>query len=428
MNHISKNRLTITLLVFAVVLSGCKKEKEPRVTTSEISTITQTDAIGGGNITDEGSSTVIARGLCWSISPNPTIADNKTSDGSGAGSFISDITGLIGNETYYARAYATNSEGTGYGMVISFTSFGESPAASTSYASNISATSATLIGVVNANNLTTAVSFEYGTTTNYGSTIAFTQTSVSGVEDSNVAVDIKGLIMATTYHFRIKAVNSLGTIFGSDLTFNTLLSDKEGHTYNTVTIGTQVWMQENLKATRYLNGELIGTLSIPSKDITLEISPKYQWECANAASGRYYTYYVITDDRKICPVGWHVPTDSEWTTLTDYLTNNGYGFGGSGNNIAKALAATSGYDADPTPGNVGNDQATNNKSGFTGLPSGGRYSNGSITFVGLHGIWWSSEASSETSALFRCIGYIPAKVFRGVFNKSYGLPVRCLKN
>ena len=101
---------------------------------------------------------------------------------------------------------------------------------------------------------------------------------------------------------------------------------------------------------------------------------------------------------------------------------------GSGTDIAKSLAATSGWIADQAPGNIGNDQGKNNSSGFTGLAGGGRYNNGTMSFVGLHGIWGTSTESTETAAFFRCIGYVPREVFRGVFNKGYGLYVRCLKD
>jgi uncharacterized protein (TIGR02145 family) len=428
MKKITECYLVIIYLIAGTILSGCKKENVPTVRTTPVSDITGVNATSGGTITDEGSSSIIIRGVCWSTDVNPTIADNKTIDGRGKGSFSSNITGLNVDVVYYIRAYAANSVGTGYGRVVSFISYGQSPTATTSSVTNIEATTATLIGNVVANNLSTVVTLEYGTTTSYGTTVTAAQSPLTGVTTSSVNADIAGLTEATIYHFRVKAVNSLGTTYGSDLTFTTLLADVEGNTYNTINIGTQVWMQENLRTTRYRNGNLIGTTSPATLDITNLIIPKYQWECTNVNYGRFYTYYAITDSRNVCPAGWHVPTDNDWTTLTYFLTNNGYGFEGSGNDIAKSLAATSGFIADTTAGNVGNDQASNNSSGFTGLPSGGRFSSGVVNFVNLHGIWWSSTEGSPTFAYFRCIGYIPAQVYRGIFSESYGLPVRCLRD
>jgi uncharacterized protein (TIGR02145 family) len=312
--------------------------------------------------------------------------------------------------------------------LMTFTTIGQPPSAGAMPATNISATTVTLNASVDANQMSTAVIFEYGTTTNYGDTLTAIQSPVTGGTLTNVNADIKGLSPTTFYHYRVKTVNQLGTTYGNDLTFSTKLADVDGNFYNSVAIGSQIWMKENLKTTKYRNGDLIGTTAQASMDITTETSPKYQWAHSIIDYGRLYTYYAITDSRNVCPTGWHIPTDGEWTTLTDYLSNNGYGFGGNANYIAKSLAANSGFASDPTPGNVGNDQASNNSSGFTGFPGGGRYSSGIMNFVTLHGIWWSSTESSAAKAYFRCIGYIPAAVFRGEFSESYGLSVRCLKD
>jgi len=157
-------------------------------------------------------------------------------------------------------------------------------------------------------------------------------------------------------------------------------------------------MRENLKTTRYSNGDLIGTTTPPTMVIEEEASPVYQWAYAglesNAASyGRLYTWYVATDSRKVCPAGWHVPDDGEWTVLTEYLTNNSFGFGGGyhGMDIAKSMAATSGWVAEETPGWVGNDQESNNSSGFTGLPAGARLEDGNFYDLGHIGNWWSTQ-------------------------------------
>lgn len=109
-------------LAFVVACSSDSDNDElPTVTTSEIIGIGNTTAISGGMVTNDGDIAVTARGVCWSTNPNPTIADSKTTDGEGIGSFISNITGLTANTTYYLRAYATNSAGTAYGNQLSFT-------------------------------------------------------------------------------------------------------------------------------------------------------------------------------------------------------------------------------------------------------------------------------------------------------------------
>lgn len=117
--------LTYVLFIFTLVIS-CKKEEkislpELTTTTTQVANITQSSAISGGNITSDGGTPITERGVCWSTKDNPTIADSKTSDGSGIGSFTSNLLGLSSNTTYYVRSYATNSQGTYYGSQVSFT-------------------------------------------------------------------------------------------------------------------------------------------------------------------------------------------------------------------------------------------------------------------------------------------------------------------
>jgi lysophospholipase L1-like esterase len=114
----------LVFLIITAILHSCKKEEVPIVKTSAITDITGTTATCGGTITNEGSGAVLIRGVCWSTTPAPTIENNKTSDGAGAGSFISNISDLNHATSYYATAYATNSAGTGYGMAMSFTTLG----------------------------------------------------------------------------------------------------------------------------------------------------------------------------------------------------------------------------------------------------------------------------------------------------------------
>ena len=211
------------------------------------------------------------------------------------------------------------------------------------------------------------------------------------------------------------------------------IRDIDGNVYTSITIGTQVWMVQNLKSTRYSNGDLIGTTTSATLDISAEATPKYQWAYEGNESnvntyGRLYTWYAVTDTRNVCPVGWHVPTDAEWTTLTDYLTNNGYGYGGSGEDIAKSMAATSGWTTDPTAGNVGNDQASNNSSGFTALPGGYRELLGTYHNVGSIGCWWSTTESTTSVAWRKQVSSADPYVYRDQSFKQLGSSIRCLRD
>ena len=225
------------------------------------------------------------------------------------------------------------------------------------------------------------------------------------------------------------------------------VNDIDGNQYNIVKIGTQVWMKENLKTTRYRNGDLIGTTTPATLVIEGEITPKYQWAYAGdesnvATHGRLYTWYVATDKRNVCPLGWHVPTDGEWTTLTEYLTNNGYGYGGGykGMDIAKSMAATSGWVSDETPGSTGNNQVSNNSTGFTALPGGARLEDGNFYDIGHVGCWWST---TKTAGFMQSLSGVfvtaPGGVFRDIYhdycyvnsysnNTHYGMSIRCVKD
>ena len=130
----------ISLSLLVLISTACSKsdsepEKEipvpviPSVTTAQITSITESSAISGGEITNDGGAPITARGVCWSTVQNPTISDEKTSDGTGSGDFSSSLSGLMENTTYYLRAYATNSKGTAYGPEISFSTIESEPIA-----------------------------------------------------------------------------------------------------------------------------------------------------------------------------------------------------------------------------------------------------------------------------------------------------------
>ena len=220
-NNLIGSSLTIIGLLLMVV-AGCKKEDEktePVLSTSSVSVITATSAISGGNITFDGGSALTERGVCWKTSQNPTIADSKSTDGSsGTGSFTASISGLTSNITYYVRAYATNSAGTGYGDEKIFTTSATSDFATTLLATNVTSSSATFNGSANANYLPTNVSFEYGTSLSYGKVIDASPKVITGNSNTNISAGLTGLSAVTTYHFRVKIVNSSGTAYGNDMT------------------------------------------------------------------------------------------------------------------------------------------------------------------------------------------------------------------
>lgn len=223
-----KSRLFhLPLMITAIVLllaTACKKEEpatKPSLSTTPASNITTTSATSGGIIADDGGATIISNGVCWGKTENPTIEGSKTNESVGTGQFVSNLTGLDAGTTYHVRAYATNPVGTSYGADMTFLTLGQAPSGLTQPPSNVTAVTATLNATVNPNDLSTTVTFEYGLTTSYGSTAAASPSPVTGNTMVNVMAEISGLLPATTYHYRVKTVNSIGTTYSEDKTFTT---------------------------------------------------------------------------------------------------------------------------------------------------------------------------------------------------------------
>jgi uncharacterized protein (TIGR02145 family) len=293
----------------------------PVLSTAEVTEITSTTAKCGGTITSDGGATVIVRGVCWSTAPTPTVADNKTTNGAGAGSFISTITALIANTSYFVRAYATNSSGTGYGMTMAF------------------------------------------------------------VTDQGPITDI------------------------------------DGNLYQTVTIGTQVWMAENLKVTHFRNGDAIPYVTDNTEWSGINIGAycEYNNDVNNVAVyGHLYNWYSVTDSRKIAPVGWHVPTDAEWQTLIDYL---------GGDAVAGGKMKETGTTHWSSP----NTDATN-ESRFSGLPGGYRDGNGYYGVMGVAAYFWSTTEDSGYFAWNRILSYSNSGASRDSNHERVGFSVRCVKD
>jgi uncharacterized protein (TIGR02145 family) len=340
----TKIRLWISATMLALssvfLVTNCTKDDDvikdatlPVLTTTEVIAVTQTTATSGGVITSDGGATVTARGVCWSTSQTPTITDNKTTDGTGAGSFTSAISGLTANTTYYVRAYATNNKGTGYGSAMSFTT----------------------------------------------------------LEGGSGAI-----------------------VFNPNITYGSM-TDIDGNTYKTVTIGTQTWMAENLKVTKYNDGTNIPNVTDDTEwgNLTTGAYCNYNNDQSNVATyGRLYNWYAVNTG-KLCPTGWHVPSDAEWTELTDYL--GGTGAGGK----LKETGTT--HWASPNTG-------ATNETGFTALPGGDRDSNGTFDFVGYYGSWWSATEYNATNALYRLMSNDFSLVSRFGSSKEVGFSVRCVRD
>lgn len=407
--------ISVVILVTLIPYS-CKPDKVPSLTTSEISNITGTSATCGGIITDEGSSTVVTKGVCWSTNSIPIILDKKSQEGEGVGSFSTNMTGLNGITIYYVRAYATNSTGTGYGSVVTFTTLGKPPSATTKPATSVSSNGAVLNGSVNANYLSTIVTFEYGLTTNYDNSITL-QSPETGNNEVDVRATITGFSLQTIYHYRIKVVNSLGTSFGSDMTFSapTTVNDIVGNTYNTVIIGNQLWLSENLKTTKLNDGTTISLVNDNTawRNISTPGYCYYNFDANyNNPYGALYNWYVVNTG-KLCPAGWHVPSNSEWTTLITIL---------GGKLIAGGKLKEMGSDNWLSP-NTG----ASNESGFTGLAGGYRSDFGTFASLRVSGFYWFSDGPPDVGQGIELIWSGEYENFM-YLSKHWGLTVRCIKD
>ena len=205
----------------------------PTVTTAEVTDITQTTAVSGGNVTDDGGAAVTARGLCWSTSQNPTVSDNHTSDGNGTGSFTSNLTNLTANTTYYVRAYATNENGTSYGEQKSFTTLQniELPTVTTTIVTNVTSTTATSGGNVTDDGGATVTARGVCWSTSPDPTIDDNKTT-DGNGTGAFTSQLTNLTHSTTYYIRAYATNSEGTSYGEQRYFSTLSDGMiNGHQY-----------------------------------------------------------------------------------------------------------------------------------------------------------------------------------------------------
>jgi len=309
----------------------------PTIITDNVSNITPTTAICGGELIHNCGAVISARGICWSTSSNPTLSDDFTTEGTAIGSFTSTLTGLVPITQYYFRAYATSTEGTAYGDEVAFT--------------------------------TTTPTWQCG---------------------------------------------------------DTIVAPRDGQVYNTVSIGTQCWMAENLNIGTRIDGannqtdnSTIEKYCYGDDVINCDVyGGLYQWN-------EMMQYVTIESTQGICPSGWHIPTDDEIKTMemalgmnqseADYIGWRGTDEGGK----MKEIGTTHWYS--PNTG-------ATNTSGFTALPGGSLSSSGTFDYLGYNGGWWSSTEYSGTYVWLRYLDESYGQVFRNDSYKTHGLSVRCLKN
>ena len=307
-------------------------EGTPQVATLPPVSVGSVGAICRVAVGSNGASPVVERGVCYGTTELPEVGGSSVLASSTAGSFQVQLAGLQPGVTYFARAFATNAEGTAYGNQVSFT---------TVFASYLNP------------------SITYGS-----------------------------------------------------------MTDQEGNSYATVVIGTQEWMAENLRSSTYANGDTIPKVANANQWTQLTTGAWVHYgnnSNYDIPRGKLYNWYTIADPRNVCPTGWRVPTDAEWTVLTDYL---------GGMSVAGGKMKSTGTEIWIAP----NGGATN-ESGFSGLPGGFRSSiDGTYGYINGNAWWWSASEAGEDIAWIRNVSIYFETIDRGAFNLNNGISVRCLRD
>lgn len=396
----------------------CILDVIPVLTSTAVTSIRTSSASSGGKILNAGGLAITAEGVCWSTSENPTIANSKTSNGTADGAFTSSITGLTANTTYYLRAYATNSLGTGYGAQVTFTNTKSLPVLAATSASSVTASSAIIGGNITSDgaDVITTSGVCWGTSPNPDISLSTKTTDGSGI--GSFTSSISGLTAGTTYYVRSYATNSLGTGYGDQISFNSDIA----------VIGSQYWMKKNLEVTTYRDGTPIPEVKDAATFAALTTGAwcYYNNDPANGAIyGKLYNWYAVagiwneaskTDAsvrKQLAPTAWHVPTDEEWTTLTTYLGEAGAG--------SKMKATGDIW--------IGGNEAATNESGFTGLPGGYFNYSGRFSDLGNDAYWWTATEYTYWGtpvAWYRDLYNGSDNLLRNNFYKTIGFSVRCL--
>ena len=250
--------------------------------------------------------------------------------------------------------------------------------------------------------------------------------AVVGTVNADVlAFSDTGLTPNTTYIYRVYAFNAVGNslTYSNEVTVTTTANVAQ---LPNVTIGTQIWQSTNLDVTSYRDGTPIPQVTNPTQwaNLTTGAWCYYNNDPINGTTyGKLYNWYAVagihdtdpsTPNKILAPTGWHVPSDSEWTTLTNFL---------GGESVAGGKMKSTGTSLWQIP-----NTAATNESGFLGLPGGYHSSDGEFIEVGYSGIWWSSSEDSTTNAWSRGLNFSNSYAFRSGYHKNYGWSVRCIKD
>ena len=407
----------------------------PSVTTAPISQNSGISAVSGGTIDFDGDDIILACGICWDTTPSPSLSGMHTVEHPNSDTFVSIMEELAPATTYYVRAYVTNRVGTTYGLEVTFTTLAI-PEITTTSVTNISYQSATAGGQIIADNGDSIT--EKG--------ICWSTQSLPDINGQHLAVSsgtvaftgtLTGLTPGYRYYVRAYATNSHGTAYGQEISFmarndanpcpgDTTVTDFEGNVYNTVQLGEQCWLKENLRTTHYADGSYFTEYYYPNNNVanvpTYGLMYKWATIMHGAASSE-----IPGAVQGLCPDGWHLPSYSEFQMLQNY-SNATYSC------ASKALASTTGWQYFSLTGCYpGYNQQLNNESGFSAYPTGSPDSHPVLCLFSYSTGFWSAtlhHSNNYSTCSYALHLRYDDEYGAGItwYSVNDKMPVRCVKN
>lgn len=410
--------------VYLIFLLACKKPSEvlPISTTLNVADITSNEARCGGAVNGKE---ITEKGVCWNTTGNPTTSDNKTSDGKGDASYLSDVSNLKPLTKYYLRAYATNKAGTGYGIEKIFVTAANNtstvplvPVLTTYSVTSITKNSAIASGTISLNGNTSVQSVGVCWSVSQNPSISDFKI-ISPAGSLSISANISGLTENSVYYVRLFATTTGITYYGNVVSFITggRVTDVDGNVYKTITVGGREWMAENLRVIHFSDGSSIPVASGAASGVWSSAhSSYYSIYSDNPANsivyGNLYNWYTLVDAKGLAPVGWHIATKDEWVKLIEDV--GGYSVAGS---KLKENGTT----------HWSNSSVSTNESGFTGLGSGFRDNVGVYKNLLLSTGYWSKTPDGSSNGF-----YVELDNSNNITIKSdaknFGFSVRCVRD
>jgi uncharacterized protein (TIGR02145 family) len=440
MNH--PKSTPIILFCSFLLLLGCEKYEIKPIT--KVKTVSATAEVVSVNVVgkiieigDAGDDF----GFCYAKHENPTVFDAKKSLGvPHLGDFSVTIDSLDVNSQYFVRAFCKEGNNYVYGSSITFSTTPGTVTLTSKPVIHIAPTTAVSGGEVLTDMDVPVKQRGVCWSTSQNPTVESSKT-VDGNGLGTFTSNLTGLEANTTYYVRAYATNDAGTFYGNEHSFTTLeagtITDNSGNLYKTVTINGREWFAENLRTTQYFDGTNIstnldatawtsatgGAIAIYPVSGVDGITTETQMAIAY---GVLYNWHAVNDARGICPFGWRIPTDEEWSEMTEFVGNT------PGTKLKSCLQYNS---------PLGGDCATTvhprwdydavfagqNTVGFSALPAGIRNQNGIFADIGYKASWWTAKPQGENFAWYRTMYNNFSDIERGVEVKSLGMSVRCIK-